>query len=90
MFEGLRKPMELITIVVTRLSYGCPVQAIVQADRDWTNERVPTFLPPNRLSLTFREVKGAQRESTARGFLLKPVYANEERTPELSRKARKS
>src|SRR5579864_2391320 len=31
MFEGLRKPMELIVIVVTRLSYGCPVQAIVQA-----------------------------------------------------------
>lgn len=31
MFEGLRKPMELIVIVVTRLSYGCPVQAIVHA-----------------------------------------------------------
>ena len=31
MFEGLRKPMELIIIVVTLLSYGCPVQAIVQA-----------------------------------------------------------
>ncbi len=31
MFEGLRKPMELIVIVVTLLSYGCPVQAIVQA-----------------------------------------------------------
>ena len=30
-FEGLRKPMELIIIVVTLLSYGCPVQAIVQA-----------------------------------------------------------
>src|SRR5258708_19822061 len=30
MFEGLRKPMELIVIVVTLLSYGCPVQAIVQ------------------------------------------------------------
>src|SRR5216684_7567500 len=24
MFEGLRKPMELIVIVVTLLSYGCP------------------------------------------------------------------
>ena len=34
MFEGLRKPMELITIVVTLLANGCPVQAIVQADRD--------------------------------------------------------
>ena len=31
MFEGLRKPMELIVIVVTRFSYGCPIQAIVQA-----------------------------------------------------------
>ena len=31
MFEGLRKPTELIVIVVTLLAYGCPVQAIVQA-----------------------------------------------------------
>jgi transposase-like protein len=31
MFEGLRKPKELIVIVVTLLAYGCPVQAIVQA-----------------------------------------------------------
>ena len=31
MFEGLRKPTELIVIVVTLLSYGCPVQAIVHA-----------------------------------------------------------
>ena len=31
MFEGLRTPTELIVIVVTRLSFGCPVQAIVQA-----------------------------------------------------------
>lgn len=31
MFEGLRKPVELIVIVVTRLSYGCPLQAIVHA-----------------------------------------------------------
>src|SRR6266567_4006717 len=31
MFEGLRKPMEIIVIVVTLLSYGCPVQAIVHA-----------------------------------------------------------
>lgn len=31
MFEGLRKPIELVIIVVTLLSYGCPVQAIVQA-----------------------------------------------------------
>ncbi len=29
MFEGLRKPMELIVIVVTLLAYGCPLQAIV-------------------------------------------------------------
>lgn len=31
MFEGLRKPVELIVIVVTLLSYGCPLQAIVHA-----------------------------------------------------------
>jgi transposase-like protein/IS1 family transposase len=31
MLEGLRKPTELIVIVVTLLSYGCPVQAIVHA-----------------------------------------------------------
>jgi IS1 family transposase len=31
MFAGLRKPMELIVIVVTLLAYGCPIQAIVQA-----------------------------------------------------------
>src|SRR3954465_2012926 len=31
MFEGVRKPVDLIVIVVTLLSYGCPVQAIVHA-----------------------------------------------------------
>jgi IS1 family transposase len=31
MFEGLRKPMDLVIIVVTLLSYGCPPQAIVHA-----------------------------------------------------------
>jgi len=31
MFEGLRKPMEVVVIVVTLLAYGCPVQAIVHA-----------------------------------------------------------
>ena len=31
MLEGLRKPTELIVIVVTLLAYGCPVQAIVKA-----------------------------------------------------------
>ena len=31
MFEGLRKPTELIVIVITLLAYGCPVQAIVKA-----------------------------------------------------------
>src|SRR5438105_15736726 len=31
MLEGLRKPKELIVIVVTLLSYGCPLQAIVHA-----------------------------------------------------------
>jgi transposase-like protein len=31
MMEGLRKPTELIVVVLTLLSYGCPIQAIVQA-----------------------------------------------------------
>jgi hypothetical protein len=31
MFEGLRKPMDLIVMVVALLTYGCPVQAIVHA-----------------------------------------------------------
>ncbi len=31
MLEGLRKPTEVIIIVVTLLAYGCPVQAIVHA-----------------------------------------------------------
>jgi IS1 family transposase len=31
MLEGLRKPTELIIIVVTLLAYGCPIQAIVHA-----------------------------------------------------------
>jgi hypothetical protein len=31
MMEGLRKPTELIVVVITRLSYGCPIQAIVHA-----------------------------------------------------------
>jgi IS1 family transposase len=31
MLEGLRKPTEILVIVVTLLSYGCPVQAIVHA-----------------------------------------------------------
>ncbi len=31
MLEGLRKPTELIVIVVSLLAYGCPIQAIVHA-----------------------------------------------------------
>ena len=31
MLEGLRKPTELIVIVVTLVAYGCPIQAIVHA-----------------------------------------------------------
>ena len=31
MFEGLRTSTELVVIVVTLLSYGCPTQAIVHA-----------------------------------------------------------
>ena len=30
-FEGLRKPTELIVIVIVGLTYGCPIQAIVHA-----------------------------------------------------------
>ncbi len=31
LFAGLRKPTEVIVLVVTLLGYGCPVQAIVHA-----------------------------------------------------------
>ena len=31
MFEGLRKPTDLMVIVVTLLAFGCPVPAMVQA-----------------------------------------------------------
>ena len=31
MLEGLRKPNELIVLVITLLAYGCPIQAIVHA-----------------------------------------------------------
>src|SRR5258708_21352632 len=31
LFAGLRKPTEVIVLVVTLLAYGCPVQAIVHA-----------------------------------------------------------
>lgn len=31
MMEGLRKPTELIVVVITLLTYGCPIQAIVHA-----------------------------------------------------------
>ena len=31
MVEGLRKPMDLMVMVVTLLAYGCPIQAIVHA-----------------------------------------------------------
>lgn len=31
MLAGLRKPSELIVIVITLLAYGCPLQAIVHA-----------------------------------------------------------
>src|ERR1700738_3937291 len=31
LFEGLRRPVALIVIVVTLLAYGCPIQAIVHA-----------------------------------------------------------
>ena len=51
MFEGLRKPVELIIIVVTRLSYGCPVQAIVHA-----------FGLDERAVASWRDRAGAQYE----------------------------
>ena len=41
MFEGLRKPSELIVMVVTLLAFGCPVQAIVQAFK--LDERTVAF-----------------------------------------------
>jgi len=31
MFAGVRTPTEVVVLVVTLLSYGCPIQAIVHA-----------------------------------------------------------
>src|SRR5258706_8758515 len=51
MFEGLRKPMELIVMLLTLLSYGCLVQAIVHA-----------FSLDERTVASWRDRAGAQCE----------------------------
>src|SRR5258708_4755124 len=58
MFEGLRKPMELIVIVVTLLSYGCPVQAIVHA-----------FGLDERTVASWRDRAGAQCEQVHQALI---------------------
>src|SRR5260370_13296440 len=57
-FEGLRKPMELIVIVVTLLSYGCPVQAIVHA-----------FGLDERTVASWRDRAGAQCEQVHQALI---------------------
>src|SRR5256712_12787279 len=57
-FEGLRKPMELIVIVVTLLSYGCPVQAIVHA-----------FGLDERTVASWRDRAGAHCEQVHHGLI---------------------
>src|SRR5260370_19483620 len=58
MVEGLRKPMELIVIVVTLLSYGCPVQAIVHA-----------FDLDERTVASWRDRAGAHCEQVHHGMI---------------------
>jgi hypothetical protein len=58
MFEGLRKPMELIVIVVTLLSYGCPVQAIV-----------PAFGLDERTVASWRDRAGSHCEQVHHAFI---------------------
>src|SRR5260370_20721691 len=58
MFEGLRKPMELIVIVVPLLSYGCPVQAIVHA-----------FGLDERTVASWRDRAGAQCEQVHQALI---------------------
>ncbi len=58
MFEGLRKPMEVVVIVVTLLSYGCPVQAIVHA-----------FGLDERTVATWRDRAGAHCEQVHQAFV---------------------
>src|SRR2546428_11247704 len=58
MFEGLRKPMDLIVIVVTLLSYGCPVQAIVHA-----------FGLDERTVASWRDRAGAHCEQVHHGLI---------------------
>lgn len=40
MFKGLRKPEELMVIVVTLLAYGCPLKRLCMPCT-WTNEQRP-------------------------------------------------
>ena len=58
MFEGLRKPMEVVVIVVRLLSYGCPVQAIVHA-----------FGLDERTVATWRDRAGAHCEQVHHVFV---------------------
>jgi transposase-like protein/IS1 family transposase len=58
MFEGLRKPMDLIVIVVTLLAYGCPIQAIVH-----------TFGLDERTVADWRDRAGAQCQKVHRQII---------------------
>src|SRR5438067_8396126 len=58
MFAGLRKPTELIVMVVTLLAYGCPVQAIVQA-----------FGLDERTVANWRDRAGAQCENVHQAII---------------------
>ena len=58
MFEGLRKPTDLIVIVVTLLAYGCPVQAIVHA-----------FGLDERTVASWRDRAGAQCQRVHQGLV---------------------
>lgn len=58
MLEGLRKPRELIVIVVTLLAYGCPIQAIVHA-----------FGLDERTVASWRDRAGAHCEQVHQGMV---------------------
>jgi len=58
MFAGLRKPTDLIVIVVTLLAYGCPVQAIVHA-----------FDLDERTIANWRDRAGRQCEKVHKGII---------------------
>lgn len=61
MLLGLRKPTDLIIVVVTLLAYGCPIQAVVKA-----------YGLDERTVASWRERAGAHCEQVHQAIVVKP------------------